>query len=98
MSKVLKLLQEKKSKFNCNCITRMNNMNSNSFEIFEKILEENKEKINFVFVNDSDKSNEYANFINKYTEVTDAMCLECLWYVITNYNDIPIGDEILCYN
>ena len=109
MSRVLTLLQEyKEDKHNtCKCLTKMLNLKGteiNGCEIFEKILEENKENINFVFDKYSDEGhkkhgNKYADFINKYhNEVTHAMCLECLWHVITNYNEIPIGDKILCYN
>jgi hypothetical protein len=106
MSKVLKLLQEKEC-CSCNCIKKMKNLkgeNIDGCEIFEKILEDNKEKINFIFEKyDSEKfkkhGNKYGDFINKYyNEVTFAMCLDCLWHVITNYNDTPIGDKILCYN
>lgn len=45
MAKVLKLLEDKKC--DCNCIKRMINLkgeNINGCEIFEKLLEENKEK------------------------------------------------------
>jgi hypothetical protein len=60
--------------------------NINGCEIFEKILEENKENINFVFdyeqydLEEYQKNgNKYADFINKYNnEVTFAMCLGCL--------------------
>jgi hypothetical protein len=78
----------------------------NGCEIFEEILEENKENINFVFditqyhLEEYQKNgNKYADFINKYEdEVTSVMCLQCLWHVVSNYNDIPIGDKIYCYN
>jgi len=102
MSRVLKLLQEKECC--CNCIKKMKNLNGENIdgcEIFEKILEDNKETINFVFEKyDLEKhGNKYGDFINKYyDEVTFAMCLDCLWHVTTNYNDTSIGDKILCYN
>jgi hypothetical protein len=107
MSKVLKLLQS--SSNDCNCLKRMLNLkgkNIDGCKIFEKILEENKENINFVFDKEQyhleeykKNGNKYGDFINKYSdEVTLAMCLDCLWNVITNYNDIPIGDKIFCYN
>ena len=80
--------------------------NIDGCKIFEKILEENKENINFVFdfeqyhLEEYQKNgNKYGDFTNKYyNEVTFAMSLGCLWHVTSNYNDIPIGDKILCYN
>ncbi len=104
MSKVLKLLQSSRAHNNCNCLKRMLNLkgkNINGCEIFEKILEENKNNINFVFDYEQyqKNGNKYGDFINKYdNDVTFAMCLTCLWHVISNYNDIPIGDKIFCYN
>ena len=108
MSKVLKLLQSYNN-CGCNCLKRMLNLkreNIDGCKIFEKILEENKENINFIFdfeqyhLEEYQKNgNKYGDFINKYyNEVTFAMCLGCLWHVTSNYNDIPIGDKILCYN
>ncbi len=98
MSKVLKLLQT--SDCSCNCKIKMENING--YEKFEKILEDNKDRINFVFTDYKlfDKyGNKYGDFINKhFDEVTHALCLSCLWHVIKNYNDEPIGNEILCCN
>jgi hypothetical protein len=59
-----------------------------------------KETISDKIVEEYQKNgSKYHVFINKYYhEVTFAMCLGCLWHVITNYNDIPIGDKIFCYS
>jgi hypothetical protein len=108
MSKVLKLLQYCKEEYNCNCLNRMVNCkveNITCCETFEKILEENKEHINFVFdrkqyhlTEYQNNGNKYGDFVVKYFPITSVMCINCLWYVITNYNDTPIGDKIFCYN
>jgi hypothetical protein len=109
MSRVLTLLQTSSKHNGCNCLKNMRNLkgeNVNGCNLFSQILEENKEHINFVFdyeqyhLEEYQKNgNKYADFINKYdNKVAFAMCLECLWHVISNYNDIPIGDKILCYN
>jgi hypothetical protein len=109
MSKVLKLLQSSSEHNGCNCLTKMLNLkgeNIDGCKIFEKILEENKENINFVFDYEQyhleeyhKNGNKYGDFVNKYhNEVTFAMCLKCLWHVISNYNNVIIGDTILCYN
>jgi hypothetical protein len=109
MSKVLKLLQSSREHNGCDCLKRMLNLkgeNIDGCKIFEKILEENKENINFVFDHEQyhleeyqKNGSKYGDFINKYyDEVTFAMCLGCLWHVISNYNDIPIGDKIFCYS
>ena len=100
----MQLLTEK----NCDyCIRRITNYYwkyNNICKIFENILEENKENINFEFGDFSYENvqiygNKYADFINKYAIVaTDALCLDCLWYIVKNYNETPIGEVILCYN
>jgi hypothetical protein len=77
--------------------------NVNGCEVFEKILEENKEHINFAFGDyysvEPPRPNKYGELHNKYfDEVTFAMFNVCMWHVVTNYNETPIGDVIMCYN
>lgn len=103
MSKVFKLLQSFKEQNGCHCLERMQNLRGENIDgchLFAQILEENKQQINFVFDhNQKNVGNKYADFINKYeTEVTFAMCLGCLWHVVSNYNDTSMGDQIVCYN
>ena len=104
MSKVLKLLEEVKKNGGCGCGCLNKMKRDNSCEIFEKILEENKKNINFVFGDYDIKlfakhGNKYGNFLNThFTVVTGRMCLDCCWFVTTNYNHVPIGDIIYCYN
>ena len=105
MAKVLKLLQENESHCECHCLTDMNGF----CDTFEKILHQHREEINFVFVRkekvpDETGSitfygNKYGEFINNLEDnLSRRMCPSCLWHVISNYNDIPIGDKIFCSN
>jgi hypothetical protein len=113
MSKVLKLLRETEEiNGDCPCIRRMSMLTSNGNETFieelERALEENKYNLNFTwpqkeptFVYESGYAekvgNRYGEFMNK-ADYTCRMCLSCFWYVTSNYNDIPLGDDIPCYN
>jgi hypothetical protein len=54
-------------------------------ELFEKILENNKENINFIFVHEqagNNYGNKYADFINKYYDVDEIDSIKCQFQFI----------------
>jgi|SRR6476620_12405189 len=100
MSKIIEIMRN----FDCGlpCFEKMINrsINGDKFYILQDILEENKDNLNFVFVDCSDpqyKTNENAYGIlwqDKIpSNIYDLCCLSCMWEITTkmaNKKGIPI--------
>jgi hypothetical protein len=102
MSRIIRVLKDcDECPFDGWCFEKLilNSNKGDLFYKFETILEENKENINFVWVDDDKCSNKYGEFLLTIPkEIYDKLCLGCLWRIISKYNDKPIGDKIYCFN
>ena len=95
-------------KFDCGlpCFENMMNksINGDKFSVLEEILQENKENLNFVFIDASDplyKTNENAYGIlwqqKIPSNIYDILCVSCMWEITSKFNDKK-GIPIYCGN
>lgn len=69
----------------------------------EDFLEENKENLNFEFIDMYDPlvrttESHYVNLWSKFSRnklLHENICLECYWNLTSKFNNTPLGDVIL---
>lgn len=105
MSKVIDIISKCENSYGCLKEMIDNSVNGDLFYSIEKILEDNKEHINFKFYDYLEEralydktENHYKNFWRKCQpcKILSIICLDCIWAVTTKYNDSPLGEVIWC--